>query len=865
MEGLLFVCLGVVVWWVKVRLRELEERIDAVSRPVPRVAERPQEPARSASVDRLATGPQVGNLPHNREPRDGDSAPEMPSHVLRTISGAEAPRELDPTPQHIDWEAVVGGNWLNKVGVFVLVIGIALALGYSYAHLGPGGRVAISLAISFAMLATGAVFERRERYRTVARGLLGGGWAALYFTVYAMQALDAARVIWNPWAGALLLLVVSAGMILHSLRYRSETVTGVAYFLGFVTLAITQATTLSVVALAPLAASLLYLAHRFGWWRFALMGLVATYATCALRGDTAAALWQAQAIFTIYWLLFEAFDVMHPHRALLPLNAVGFLALSLAKWQHDAPADIWMLVAGTAAAYVVSTAVRWRSAQWHGAAVLSAALGAVAIFLKLDHQWVAAALAIEAEAFYLAGVRLRAPFLRYLGSALFLVQVWDLGWADMAVLPARAWTPIALIEAAVFYGNRALGAGDAIWYGYGAASLAALATGFEISAASLGRVWYALAAACFAVGWSKRLPDFRYQAYGLGLLAAFATIGAPWPGLAVGAAVGYAAALCALWPEPDRLFEQERALLRFVGSLSASAMLVWWMARVMADRYLGLAWLLLAVALLELGMRNLPRELRRQSYAVAAMGAALSAMRWENGWLGLGAAAACYAIAVRARGEEQGRVVAAVSSVGTALLAASIWDLAPASAVGVLWVLIAVALLALGRRHQSCALAAAAFVQCCYTEAPVASSAIVIACLFVAQFVEKPGDRHQRPRGAQTASWDACVSPLRLYYLLLSTLMAAVVLYQNVSGSMLTVAWGLEGVALLAAGFPLRDRVLRLSGLALFGFCILKLFVWDLRHLDTLPRIFSFLVLGLILVGVSFVYTRFREHVARYL
>jgi uncharacterized membrane protein len=58
---------------------------------------------------------------------------------------------------------------------------------------------------------------------------------------------------------------------------------------------------------------------------------------------------------------------------------------------------------------------------------------------------------------------------------------------------------------------------------------------------------------------------------------------------------------------------------------------------------------------------------------------------------------------------------------------------------------------------------------------------------------------------------------------------------------------------------------LRISGLALLLACILKLFAWDLRHLETVPRIFSFIALGLILVGVSWVYTRFRERVSKYL
>jgi len=108
-------------------------------------------------------------------------------------------------------------------------------------------------------------------------------------------------------------------------------------------------------------------------------------------------------------------------------------------------------------------------------------------------------------------------------------------------------------------------------------------------------------------------------------------------------------------------------------------------------------------------------------------------------------------------------------------------------------------------------------------------------------------------------------SRLRMYFSLLAAALAAVLIFHEVSGSVLTIAWGIEGVALLAAGFPLRDRVLRLSGLALLAVCTGKLFFWDLRNLDTLPRIVSFIVLGLLLVAVSWVYTRFRDQVKRML
>ena len=89
-------------------------------------------------------------------------------------------------------------------------------------------------------------------------------------------------------------------------------------------------------------------------------------------------------------------------------------------------------------------------------------------------------------------------------------------------------------------------------------------------------------------------------------------------------------------------------------------------------------------------------------------------------------------------------------------------------------------------------------------------------------------------------------------------------LTNELAGGLLTVGLGVQALALLAVGFPLGDRVLRLSALALFFLCIGKLFLYDLRSLPTLDRIFSFIVLGAIMVGVSWVYTRFRKRIHRY-
>jgi hypothetical protein len=464
----------------------------------------------------------------------------------------------------------------------------------------------------------------------------------------------------------------------------------------------------------------------------------------------------------VYWLLFEIFDVLHPGTWLLPLNAAGFLGLSLIKWNADAPEKIWMLLAASAAGYLVSAAARARSREWHGAATLTGALAAAAAFQKLDRQWVASALVVEAEIFYLAGVRLSARYLRWLGTALFGLEVGRLLASDMITLPVGAWVPVASVDAAVFYANRALFAADS-YYGFLAAGMLALVVGNEVAEPYRAIGWLLLGAGMFAVGWWRGLWDFRWQGYLLGFLGVTAAVLEVYePPLGVAAAVSYGAVLCTLLSAPDRFRGRESSGLRLAGSLAGNLALVVLAWRMLPPGMVAPIWAGLALALVFAGPDLAP--LRWQSYVVAG----LAFMR-------------C-------------------------------WFFNLDSASPSIW-----------------------------------AGSVVIGCFYAAMLLV---GRASRPR---------------LYYSLLGTALTALLLDHNISGSMLTVAWGIQGAALLAAGFPLRDRVLRLSGLTLLLFCILKLFVWDLRHLDTLPRIFSFIVLGLLLLVVSWAYTRYRERVSRYL
>ena len=986
------------------------------------------------------------------EPAETPAAAPLPAPV--PPPPLAAPRFTEPEPARAsrsseEWEAVVGGNWLNKLGIFVLVIAIALFLGYSFTQMGPAGRSTIGLAISFALLIGGVVLERRARYVIFARGLLGGGWAGLYFTTYAMQAVDAAKIIHNPLLGGFLLLAVAAGMVVHSLRYRVQALTGLAYFMAFATLAITPVTALSVIALVPLAGSLLIIAYRFSWSGMALFGLVATYATCASRGDNGAPLWSAQTVFGAYWLLFEAYDLLRARRrsnyaaeqAILPLNALGFAGLSYAKWSAADPARIYLLAAGIAVAYLADTILRAIlrppatyppetttlerifAGGYEGPITLAAVCSVVAAALKLHGQTVNAALLAEGELLFLAGLifrqdyprRLAATLFAGLGAKLLFTDIPDAGTVQFAGRTLQDWTPSAALGALLFYVNRGLRKSGRS-YGYAASALVALVIGFEISLPHVGIAWLGLGALLFLFGWLFRLFDFRMQGYLAGVLAIGAVwlhqveISAgtvapwahPWIPLAVTAVAGYGAALCALRSATDRLSESEGQALQAIASAvssAASAALLW---RIVPAVYLGPAWMALGILALELGLRRWPSDLRTHAHVLAALGAGrvlyftvlpFHAIGGADERFAIGCAALlAYAFAARffaARPDQasssESRGAVNIASAGGSLFAlielwvvlnpvavAPAWalfalllmevglradlpgvrlqgHLAAATAFGRLfyanlddagysygvshrllnvavviashyfewwrqgrwtdrlrdweralrrpylytaaglmagllylelrppfiaigWAFLAVLLLVVGRfrdlpdlRFQSYSLAAVTFCRAlnlellpagifANTEQRIAAGVLVIGCLFVAQFLIP-----------QTQGKPASEPGARLLYSLLATSLATAFLYHEVSGSMLTVAWGIEGAVLLGAGFPLLDRTLRLSGLALFLICIGKLFFYDLRELETLYRILSFFVLGVILVSVSWIYTRFRDRIQRYL
>jgi hypothetical protein len=814
---------------------QIDELLKRVARLEALLQERTEQPARPDIT------PQASPEPTVRAP----ALHPMPAVVPAPLPFPVATPIPVPAPPQMrsadEWEVAVGTSWLNRLGVIVFVIGVALLVGYSMVHVGAAGRVAIGYALSIGMLAGGVALERRDTYRSYAHGLIGGGWAGIYFTTYAMRAVPAARVLDSDLTAVILLLAVAGGMIAHSLRFRSETVTALAYIAAYAALLLTPLSGFSLAAAVPLTASLVIVALRLGWSSISVLGVISTYGLFVLRhglfGDSSEDPTPLARYLTLsaYWIIFETADIVglrtrppESRARLFALNAAGYIGAVLLELTPNDPALVSDVLAASGAAYLVSAMVRAKLLEppadvessisqaaggtVHGAIAVAAGLVAWSVDLRFAGNRETLALLLEAELLFAAGVALADRRIRLTGAGIAaLTTLYHLsvlsverstaGLAAGALLPRgfRASTVVAVLVCLVWYVNReslrrSRLVADPVESGYTWAALALWAgvIGNELQPEHQGLAGVILAAALLEAG-RRGVAEYRYQAYVAGTYGALSTL--------------------SLFLYGPRLSSTTDAWIVLTTAAVLAYGLVWRLSRATS------------------GMSS--QESRTAAGIAMAFGTAfLVVLEW--------------------RVLERAALSAAWAATAAALLAASVWP----AARGLRW-------------HASVVFGLAAFgllevlagpIQA--TTAEIGWMLFTIGVFYAASLASRRAIRREAGADDTTMTWaEAC----RVGLSVTATVLLTALVLNQIRPTLVTVAWGLEGAVLLAVGFPTRERVLRLSGLALLLLCVVKLFVLDLSELEALSRILSFVVLGLVLLGVSWTYTRFREQIRKFL
>ncbi|MGA3045558.1 MAG: DUF2339 domain-containing protein [Terracidiphilus sp.] len=212
-------------------------------------------------------------------------------------------------------EEVLGMNLFAKLGIILLVLGFALLGRVALVSMGPGARVAMIYAAAGVLLGGGIRLEGKERYRLVGRTGIGGGWALLFFTSYAMYHVPAMTVMSSNTLNCVLMLVVAVAMVAHTLRYKSQLVTGLAFLLAFSTIALSQDSVYALTAEVILAFGIVAIALRMSWFELEVFGILASFGNHfywlyrlypdGMAGHPFPQFWPSAIILILYWAIFR--------------------------------------------------------------------------------------------------------------------------------------------------------------------------------------------------------------------------------------------------------------------------------------------------------------------------------------------------------------------------------------------------------------------------------------------------------------------------------------------------------------------------------------------------------------------------------
>lgn len=130
-------------------------------------------------------------------------------------------------------EMKIGLNWLNKIGIILILFGVAAASKYTYSTWFNDYLKGISFFILGALLLAGGEWSYRKIKNVFATGLLGGGISVLYGAVfYSYFQLN----IINMNVGILLSIMITLTAIVLSLRYHSKTICSLGLIGGYLPL-----------------------------------------------------------------------------------------------------------------------------------------------------------------------------------------------------------------------------------------------------------------------------------------------------------------------------------------------------------------------------------------------------------------------------------------------------------------------------------------------------------------------------------------------------------------------------------------------------------------------------------------------------
>ncbi|MFH1858609.1 MAG: DUF2339 domain-containing protein [Candidatus Omnitrophota bacterium] len=361
------------------------------------------------------------------------------------VAKPQRPISPPPVPQRVavageeSAETKIGKYWLNRIGVGAIILGFGFLIAYTFRYFGVFAKLGTGYLLALIFGAVGTFLEKKKDLRWYGMGLIGGGWALLYFTTYAAHHIEVVRIIDHRSLDLFFLLLISIGAIFHSFKYKSEIATGIAFILPFMTSAISHVDTFTLLSCLMSSCALAFLIRRFQWHRLAIGGAITTYLVHLIwikpqitfspiwtsTSDVAhTRFWLSIGFLTTYWLLYHLLTFSLPTTktkdenmltGLSIANAVAYGLLGSYEIFRIAPEGRFAFLFGLGLLYC-ATGILKRLQERSKLPTVHVLLGmasiAAALPVKFAHPWTSFAWLIEIFLATVLGCYLKRPAYR---------------------------------------------------------------------------------------------------------------------------------------------------------------------------------------------------------------------------------------------------------------------------------------------------------------------------------------------------------------------------------------------------------------------------------------------------------------------